>query len=123
MTKKGQIERINAEKRRLKLIKKSDNNGHIWGRHFRFKARANPTMKAGHLGNEMRTTLHSGIDNPLSFMYNEMQRQNKIQGHRRHRWVRKGKAGLGPRYKVSTRIGKLHHMNVGDRYFEGVDSD
>merc|ERR1719203_587756 len=120
--KKMQRKRSLAERRRKRLVKKSENNGHIFGSKYRFKRRANPVMSYTKMGNSLRTTLHSGIDRPLSFMFNEMQRQNKIKGQRRHRFVLPRKKGfLGPRYKVQTRIGKLHHANVGNRYFIGID--
>ena len=97
--------------------------GYIFGPKFRFKARVTGVMAQNKLkDNTLRTSLHSGTDHPLSFMYNEMQRQNKIQWTRRHRGHRPVKRGFfGPRYKVHTRIGKVHHMNVGNKYFEGID--
>merc|ERR1712228_423567 len=122
LNRKAKKQRIFAKKRKRRLIRKSDNNGHVFGSKYRFKHRANPTMSADKISNNLRRTLHSGIDNPLSFMFNEMQKQNKIHGARRNRFVFPRKKGfLGPRYKVQTRIGKLHHMNVGNRYFSGID--
>ena len=122
MNRKNHKRRVFAQKRKNRLVKKSENNGHIFGSKYRFQRRPIPTMKAHKLSHNMRTTLHSGIDNPLSFMFNEMQRQNKIHGQKRKRFVfPKRKGFLGPRYKVQTRIGKLHHMNIGNRYFEGID--
>eukprot|EP01084_Bolivina_argentea_P287067 492528_1 len=120
MNRKNYKTRMNAVRLRMKLCKK--NGGHIYGSKYRFKRRATPVMAASKMGNCLRTTVHTGTDHPLSFMFNEMQRQNKIHGSRRHRFVLpKKKAFLGPRFKVQTRIGKLHHANVDNKYFTGID--
>ena len=113
--------RWNMERKREKLSRKT--GGHIYGHKIRFKKRVPGFMAASKLNNNtLRTSLHSGIDHPLSFMYNEMQRQHKIAGSRRHKYIRRMKKPLlGPRFKVTTRIGNLHHMNVGNPLFDGID--
>ena len=113
--------RWNVERKRKRMAKKT--GGHIYGPKVTFKKRIAGSMGASNLDNNtLRTSLHSGVDHPLSFMYNEMQRQQRIPGSRRNRYIpRVQKGHLGPRYKVSTRIGKLHHMNVGDPVFDGID--
>ena len=74
------------------------------------------------INNKLRTSINTGIDDPLSFMFNEMQKQNRIEWNRRHKFVLPRKKGfIGPRFRVQTTIGKLHHANVGNKYFDGID--
>merc|ERR1712154_128055 len=120
LNRKNINKRVFARRQRIKLSKK--NGGHIFGSKYRFKSRATPSMAADKLSNNLRTSIHSGVDHPLSFMFNEMQKQNKIRGDKRNRFVLpKKKAFIGPRFKVQTRIGKLHHANVHNKYFSGID--
>jgi len=94
----------------------------IYGPKYRYRARATPTMAENKLGRPLRTTMHSGVNHPLSFVFSELQRKNRVPGNTRNRFTfPKRKAFHGPRFKVQTKIGKLHHENVGNPLFDGFD--
>ena len=109
--------------RKTKKLSSQPGRGYIYGPKYRFKARVPGVMGANKLtNNTFRTSVGTGMDHPLSFMFNEMQRQNKVQWAGKGRWVRAKKMSYyGPRYKTVTHIGKLHHGNVGKSLYDGID--
>mmetsp|Transcript_47751 Transcript_47751/g.79217 ORF Transcript_47751/g.79217 Transcript_47751/m.79217 type:complete len:464 (+) Transcript_47751:29-1420(+) len=111
--------RRKAMRKKMKLERLS--SGKMYGAQFRFKPRATPSMSASALGHSLRRTMGSNVDHPLSFMFNEMQKQNKIGGAKRKKYIIRKRSFHGPRYRVQTRIGNLYHANVGKKLYEGLD--
>ena len=93
----------------------------MWGPHYRYRYRIERTMGLQRLNKSLRQTVHTGYDHPASFLFDELRKQHKIPGFRKKGWITKSRGHLGPRFKTTTRIGKVHHGNVNNPLFAEVD--
>ena len=91
----------------------------MWGPDYRYRFRIQNTIPQERLGKPLRKTVHTGYDNPASFMFHELKKQHRIPGELKTKWKRAPKRA--PRFKVSSRIGKLHHNNVNNPLFADID--
>lgn len=95
-----------------------------YGRERRFSGRATHGLSnLNQIKRGMRYNIDDGHihNHPLVYIFNDLQRTNRIQGGRLKKFLFKRKPFFGPRFKQQTRIGKLHHANVGTKLFEGID--
>ena len=94
----------------------------MWGTKHRYRYRIQDTFREDKLDQPLRRTVETGADHAAVFLFDEMKKQHRVPGEKRARFVFPVRKGFtGARYKVTTRIGGVHHANVNNPLFADVN--
>jgi len=102
---------------------KQNRKGKIYGDNYVFLRRKPRFIRANQIGRPMRKVSNSMADNTLSHLYYEMRLQNKLPGSKKREFRFIKRPWFGPRFKVQSRIGAVHHQNIDDEIFQCFQQD
>jgi len=123
-TKKVKWLQMENVKRSNDMLRMSKNRrGKIYGSNYVFLKRRFHCVRAHRIGKPMRRVTNAMDDNPLSQLHYEMRLQNKVTGIKKKCYRFRKRPWFGPRFKVQSRIGVVHHRNVDDEIFKPLQQE